>query len=259
MTKGDLIILDKLCHASLIDGAYLAKADLRVFKHNDPADLAKILKQSRNKYPKILVVTESVFSMDGDLAPLKKLTALRQKYGFWFLIDEAHAVGVFGAKGEGLAGQLGLQNEIDVQIGTFSKALDGLGGYVCGPRLLIDYLLNRSRAFIYTTALPEIIVKNNLRHLRRIQKKSLRRKLWSNIEYFSGRLGIKASSAIIPLVICGEQETINISRSLQRHGFAIPAIRYPTVPRGQARLRITISAEQTKRQMDKLLKLLEKK
>ncbi|GBR74118.1 8-amino-7-oxononanoate synthase [Candidatus Termititenax aidoneus] len=255
LDRGDLIILDKLCHASLIDGARLAQADIRVFKHNNPADLEKILRQSRN-YKKILVVTESVFSMDGDRAPLAELTALRRQYGFWLLVDEAHAVGVFGESGEGLAGQLGMNGDIDIQIGTFSKAFDGLGGYVCGSRLLIDYLVNKSRAFIYTTALPKIILRKNLANLKKVQSKKQRRKLWKNINYFSARLGIRADSAIIPLLIGDEKKALALAEKLRDEGFIIPAIRYPTVPRGQARLRLTISAETTKRQMNKLLALL---
>ena len=258
MGKGDLIILDKLCHASLIDGARLPQADIRVFKHNQPADLEKILRQSKS-YQKILIVTESVFSMDGDRAPLLDLAALRRKYGFWLLVDEAHAVGVFGQRGEGLAGQLGVSKDIDISIGTFSKACDGLGGYVCGSQLLIDYLINKSRAFIYTTALPKIILQRNLANLRKIQRKNLREKLWRNIEYFSARLGVKANSAIIPLLVGAEQKALALAEKLRAGGFAVPAIRYPTVPRGQARLRFTISATQTKRQMDKLLKILKLK
>ncbi|MDR1322821.1 MAG: 8-amino-7-oxononanoate synthase [Candidatus Margulisbacteria bacterium] len=255
MNKGDLIILDKLCHASLIDGARLAQADIRVFKHNNSASLEKILRQSRN-YKKILVVTESIFSMDGDRTPLLELTTLRRQYGFWLLVDEAHAVGVFGERGEGLAGQLGVNQDIDIQIGTFSKAFDGLGGYVCGSRLLIDYLVNRSRAFIYTTALPQIILQKNLANLKKVQSKKRREKLWKNIACFGARLGVKANSAIIPLLIGDEQKTLALAEKLRDSGFIIPAIRYPTVPRGQARLRLTLSAEQTKRQMDKLLKII---
>jgi glycine C-acetyltransferase/8-amino-7-oxononanoate synthase len=249
--KGDLIILDKLCHASLIDGARLARAGLRVFKHNNPADLEKILRQSRD-YKKILVVTESIFSMDGDRAPLAELAALRRQYGFWLLVDEAHAVGVFGERGEGLAGQLGVSGDIDAQIGTFSKAFDGLGGYVCGSRLLIDYLVNKSRAFIYTTALPKIILRKNLANLKKVQSKKRREKLWKNIAYFSTRLSVKADSAIIPLLIGGEKEALALAEKLRDNGFIIPAVRYPTVPRGQARLRLTINAELTRRQMDSL-------
>jgi glycine C-acetyltransferase/8-amino-7-oxononanoate synthase len=255
MDKGDLIILDKLCHASLIDGARLAQADIRIFKHNNPADLEKVLRQS-TRYQKILVVTESIFSMDGDHAPLAELTALRRQYGFWLLVDEAHAVGVFGERGEGLAGQLGVNGDIDIQIGTFSKAFDGLGGYVCGSRLLIDYLINKSRAFIYTTALPKIILRKNLANLKKIQSKKQREKLWKNINYFSTRLGVKVDSAIIPLLIGDEKKTLALAEKLRDNDFIIPAIRYPTVPRGQARLRLTLNAEQTQRQMDKLLKII---
>ncbi|MDR1452350.1 MAG: 8-amino-7-oxononanoate synthase [Candidatus Margulisbacteria bacterium] len=253
--KGDLVILDKLCHASLIDGARLSQADLRVFKHNQPADLEKLLRQSA-AYPKILVVTEGVFSMDGDRAPLSELTALRKKYGFWLLVDEAHAVGALGRRGEGLAGQLGVAQDIDISIGTFSKALDSLGGYVCGSRPLIDYLINRSRAFIYTTALPKIILQKNLANLQKIQRQNPRKKLWRNIAYFSTRLGVKADSAIIPLLIGAEKKALALAEKLRVGGFAVPAIRYPTVPYGQARLRFTISAETTKKQMDKILEIL---
>ncbi|MDR1997506.1 MAG: 8-amino-7-oxononanoate synthase [Candidatus Margulisbacteria bacterium] len=256
MGKHDLLILDKLCHASLIDGARLSGADLRVFKHNDARDLARILSQTGAKYSKILVITEAVFSMDGDLAPLKALTELRAQYGCWLGVDEAHAVGVFGARGAGLAEELGLTGQIDLSIGTFSKALDSLGGYAAGSQLLIDYLVNRARPFIYSTALPPSVLRANLKHLRRLQSRKLRQKLWQNIEYFCGKLNVPARSAIVPVLVGDEGAALQMAEKLRRQGFLIPAIRYPTVPKGQARLRITLSAAQTRRQLDSLLKLL---
>lgn len=259
MAKGDLIILDKLVHASLIDGAYLSQADIRVFKHNDVADLEDILQTVKNKYKKILVITESVFSMDGDRAKLEELYALTRKYQVWLMVDEAHAIGVFGHKGNGLLASLGI-HDVEVVTGTLSKAIGGLGGYVAGAQELKEYLINRSRAFIYTTALPEIVIKQNIRSFKKLSDR-LQKKLWQNIKYFYTRAQKyidlpEPQSAIIPIIIGDEKKAMQRSQELAAKGFILPAVRYPTVPKGKARLRITITAVQTKKEIDKLIAAL---
>lgn len=256
MGQEDLIILDKNSHASLIDGAYLSRAKLRVFKHNDVSDLEDILQKSKATYKKILVITEAVFSMDGDLAPLKEIYALTREHEVWLLVDEAHALGVFGERGNGLASALGL-HEVEIITGTLSKAIGGLGGYVAGSRELKKFLINRARAFIYTTALPEIVIKKNICGLKKMNDR-LQKKLWQNIDYFYVQakkyLDLpKPLSAIVPLIIGDEEEALQRSQDLEKKGFVLPAVRYPTVPKGQARLRITITADQTKRDIDRLI------
>jgi 8-amino-7-oxononanoate synthase len=268
MGKGDLIILDKLCHASLIDGAYLSRADMRVFKHNTVADLTNILQTQKTKYKKILVITESVFSMDGDWAPLKELAALTREQGVWLMVDEAHAIGVFGDRGNGLLAALGI-HDAEIITGTLSKAIGGLGGYVAGSVVLKEYLINRARSFIYTTALPTMVVKENLRNLKNMNNR-LQKKLWNNIDYFYAqfcrdatsciptKLRIaKPQSAIIPIMIGDEGEALRRSQILEEKGFILPAIRYPTVPKGKARLRLTITAEHTRKEIDALIKALQ--
>jgi 8-amino-7-oxononanoate synthase len=263
MSKGDAIIIDKLCHASIIDGCYLSDADVRVFKHNDLASLEKILGEIQNKYQKKIIITESVFSMDGDIAPLFEISMLAKKYDCWTMVDEAHAVGVFGETGAGLLEEFDLENEFDIRIGTLSKAVDSLGGYVAGSRELIDFLINKSRSFIYTTALPETVVKQSLMNLKKlIADKKGRKKLWENIGYFyllakKYNLKIeKPNSAIIPIIVGDEAKTLELSKKLLVENITLPAIRYPTVPKGAARLRCTITAKHTKPQIEKLVFVL---
>ena len=259
MGKGDLIILDKLCHASLIDGTYLSRAQIRVFKHNSLADLKKILQAEKDKYAKILVITESVFSMDGDQAPLRELFALTREYKVWLMVDEAHAIGVFGKNGNGLLAAQDIHG-VEIVTGTLSKSIGGLGGYVAGTFVLKEYLINRARSFIYTTALPTIVVKENLHGFHKMNNR-LQKKLWRNIDYFYAQAHKvifiqKPQSAIIPIMIGDEQEALRRSRQLEARGFILPAIRYPTVPKGQARLRLTITAEHKKKDIDKLIAAL---
>lgn len=258
MGKGDLIILDKLCHASLIDGAYLSRAELRVYKHNDIADLQNILNAAKNKYKKILVITESVFSMDGDQAPLQAIFLATREHGAWLMVDEAHAIGVFGKKGSGLLNTFGL-SEVEIVTGTLSKAIGGLGGYVAGSAELKAYLINRARAFIYTTALPKSVIVQNLKGLKKMSAR-VQKKLWQNIDYFytqAKALPIaKPQSAIIPLVIGDEIAALRFAQKLEDQGFSLSAVRYPTVPKGKARLRITITAEQSKKDIARLVKAL---
>lgn len=263
MAKGDAIIIDKLCHASIIDGCYLSGADIRVFKHNDLASLEKILGEVQNKYQKKLIITESVFSMDGDLAPLFEISMLAKKYDCWTMVDEAHAVGVFGETGAGLLEELDLENEFDIRIGTLSKAVDTLGGYVAGSKQLIEFLINKSRPFIYTTALPEAVVKQSLKNLKKLSAdKKGRKKLWENIGYFyllaqRYKLNItKPQSAIIQIIIGDETKALAVSQKLLAKNIVLPAIRYPTVPKGQARLRCTLTADHTKPQIEKLVAIL---
>jgi 8-amino-7-oxononanoate synthase len=260
MEKGDLIIIDKLNHASIIDGCHLSGADIRVYKHKDLKSLEKILMSTEKKYKKKIIITETVFSMDGDVAPLKEIAALAKKYDCWTYVDEAHAVGVYGSHGAGVVAELGLSDQVDIQMGTLSKAVAGLGGYVAGSKLLCEYLINSSRSFIYTTALPQNVIKELIENIQWLQRSDdLREKLWSNVRYFyelaqAKGLNIhKPESPIIPILIGDEEKALAVAAALQEKNIFLPAVRYPTVPKGQARLRCTITAEHTKEQIEYLI------
>ncbi len=246
--KGDVIIMDKLAHACLIDGARASEATLRIFSHNDLEKLESHLGWAREKHPdaKVMIITESVFSMDGDLAPLRELVELKERFGAILFLDEAHAVGVRGQGVQGLAGQLGLNGRIEIQMGTLGKALGVSGGYIAGSRMLIDFLINRARSFIFSTAPPPAVAAACRAALRIVQSPeggSLKVRLWENIQLLVSSLEIPtAPSAIIPLILGSEERAMAGATLLSDAGFFVPAIRYPTVPRQTARLRITLSA-----------------
>lgn len=241
--KGDFVIIDKLSHACLIDAAKNSAATLRVFPHNDVSKLASLLTRLREKHPssQILVITESVFSMDGDICPLREITEACAASGAMILLDEAHATGVFGTTGMGLAEELGLQDRIDFQMGTFSKALGLHGGYLAASRDWINLVINRARPFIYTTAPPPALANaasTAIGIVRSTRGKSLRERLFANVRM------LKAGnpSPIIPHILGSEAKALEASALLLEKGFLAPAIRYPTVPRHAARLRLTVSA-----------------
>jgi 8-amino-7-oxononanoate synthase len=271
VSKNDVILLDKLCHASLIDGAKLSGAILRVFPHNHVGKLESHLEWAQREHPddRVLIMTESVFSMDGDLAPLRELVQLKKQFGALLMLDEAHAIGVIGLNGRGLAAAENLSHEVDVQMGTLSKALGASGGYICGSRTLIEWLINRARSFIYSTAPPPAIAAAALAavdFLASPEGEERRRLLWEKIKLIRelflslevGRFdaGNKRStlnaqrptsnaggqSAILPLIVGDEQSALDLASALQDEGFLVPAIRYPTVGKGAARLRITVTA-----------------
>jgi 7-keto-8-aminopelargonate synthetase-like enzyme len=252
-------LLDKLCHASLIDGAKLSGATLRVFPHNHLGKLESHLNWAKREHPsaRIVIVTESVFSMDGDRVPLRELVELKKRFGALLFLDEAHAVGVIGPNGRGLAAEENLSAEVEVQMGTMSKALGVSGGYICGSRSLIEWLINRARSFIYSTAPPPAIsaaARAAIEFLGSPNGEERRLQLWKRIEMlqqhlpqdrqssFAREKRKRAPSAIFPWIIGDEQTAIDLSRALQIEGFLVPAIRYPTVAKGSARLRVTVTA-----------------
>ncbi|MBC8127664.1 MAG: 8-amino-7-oxononanoate synthase [Gloeobacteraceae cyanobacterium ES-bin-144] len=240
--KSDFVVLDKLCHACLVDAARLSGATLRNFPHNDLGKLRHILStiRARNTDARILLATESVFSMDGDLCPLSGIVELAEAYDALLFLDEAHGFGVLGPTGMGLAEQENLQHRVTFQMGTLSKAAGLSGGYLAASREWIDLLTNRARSFIYSTAPPPAIAHAGLAALQLIRSdagKHLRTRLMENLSLIS-----KSSTPIIPKIIGSNEAALNASSSLADSGLLIPAIRYPTVPRGTARLRISISA-----------------
>jgi 8-amino-7-oxononanoate synthase len=239
---GDFVVLDRLSHACLVDGAKLSGATLRVFRHNEAGHLSAVLAKLRERSAeaRILVVTESVFSMDGDLCPLKEIVEIAERYEVELLLDEAHAFGVFGPNGMGLAEQLGLQERVTFQMGTLSKAAGLAGGYLAASRPWIDLVLNRARSFIYTTAPPPAMAhaaSASLAMIRSAEGASLRESLRSRQARFA-----ECVSPILPVILGTNEAALSASNRLEQRGFLVPAIRFPTVPRNTARLRISLSA-----------------
>ena len=261
--KNDFIFSDELNHASIIDGIRLSRAKCFVYKHNDMADLQRVIQEADKSRagesalpaPRKLIVTDAVFSMDGDLAKLPELLRIAKENDCLLMIDEAHATGVLGKTGRGLAEHYGCAHA-DVTVGTLSKAVAAEGGFVAGLKQLTEFLKNKSRSFIFTTAMAPAVAAaacNNLRyidaHPERVQN------LRDNVKFFCEALqreGVNVElspSAIVPIVIGDEAKAMQISAKLQEQGILIPAIRYPTVAKGQARLRASLMATHTRKQL----------
>lgn len=257
--KEDVIIFDKLVHASIVDAARLSGAALRVFDHNDPASLEKKLKWAAarpdhgSRKSRTLIVTESVFSMDGDLAPLRNIVELKERYGAWLMLDEAHATGLFGAGRRGLAEACELAGQIEIQMGTLGKTLAASGGYICGSRALIDFLVNRARSFIFSTApvpAASAAAKAALELVQSREGEERRVRAWSLVDQFKNALiGTRrptlVQSPIVPIIVGESATALTLAAELRARGFFVPAIRYPTVARNAARLRVTITAAHT--------------
>ncbi len=256
--SSDFVFLDKLCHASLVDGARLSGATIRVFPHNDLEKLSRLLQSTRAKHTDatILVATESVFSMDGDLCPLREIVDLTEIHGALLLLDEAHAIGVLGPSGLGLAERENLQSRIAFQMGTLSKAAGLAGGYVAATREWIDLLANRARSFVYSTAPPPAVAHAAIASLKLMMSPEgnlLRENLHHNVALLSPH-----PAAIIPIIFGDNDRVISAAAALEAHGYMVPAIRYPTVPRNKARLRISVSAAHPPEQVSELASLLAK-
>lgn len=261
--ESDVLILDKLCHASLIDGARLSNAAVRIFPHNHLGKLESHLEWARSNFPegRVIVVTEAVFSMDGDRAPLAEIVEMKSRHGALLLLDEAHAVGVLGRNGRGLADALRLEGEVDIQMGTLSKALGVAGGYIAGSRKLVELLVNRARSFIYSTAPPPAVAAAAAAAIEWLQTdegERRREQLWSNLAVFGEQMpgifndGQRIQSPIIPIILGDTERALAAAAQLGERGFFVPAIRFPTVPRDAARLRVTITARHTVAQITAL-------
>jgi 7-keto-8-aminopelargonate synthetase-like enzyme len=282
MGKDDIIVVDKLVHVCIVDAARLCGAKLRVFAHNDLNDLEEILQwadgrgqvpkggvafspvKGAQSKPRTLIVTESVFSMDGDHAPLRELVELKEKYGAWLMVDEAHATGLYGANRRGLAEEFGVSSRIEIQMGTLGKAIGAAGGYICGSRALSEYLVNRARTFIFSTAPVPAAAAAASAGIRFIQSplgEERRQLLWQRVAELQSRLHRQTSGlpcAIIPWLIGGESAAVEAAVALRRLGIFIPAIRYPTVARGEARLRLTVTAAHSSADIAELIAALER-
>ncbi|HHT9144645.1 MAG: 8-amino-7-oxononanoate synthase [Candidatus Brocadiaceae bacterium] len=256
--REDIVIGDKLNHASIIDGCRQSGATFRVYPHNDVSQLESLLQRS-SIYRRRLVVTDSVFSMDGDTAPLPKIAEIAQKYDVILMIDDAHATGVFGQHGKGMIEHYGLEGKVDIIMGSLSKAIGSIGGFIAGSKCLIDFLKNKARSFIYTTALPPAACAASLAGLTLIQEDTSHiDKLWENIKYLKSQLSkfisnIAGESPIVPIIIGSAEDALSISKRLYEKGILIPAIRPPTVPLGTSRLRISLMATHSKEDINRLI------
>lgn len=257
--KGDCIFSDRLNHASIIDGIALSGAKSFRFQHNDCAHLESLLKEERAKFAKALIITESVFSMDGDICPLNDLVKLKEKYNCMIFIDEAHSTGIFGKNGSGIAELEGLEEKVDFIMGTFSKALGSFGAYLATSQEVVDYLINTSRSFIYSTALPPAVIASNIASIELIKDEPWRRvELLGSARYLRESLvkrGFKVlgGSQIIPVVIGDNDSTVELAARLREAGYWVLPIRPPTVPAGQARLRFSLTVHHTKELLERLI------
>lgn len=249
--KGDVIFSDKLNHASIIDGMKLSDGKFFRYPHNNMEALEKLLIRERNNFNNAVIVSESVFSMDGDIADLKKLVELKEKYNCILILDEAHAFGVFGKKGLGVCETLGIIDQVDLIVGTFGKAIGSMGAFAVGNKTLIDYLTNKARSFIFSTALPPIniaftkwIIENKLptTYEKRMQMLKIAKKAGSE-------------SHIIPVVIGGNKETVETCEILFQNGYFTLPIRPPTVPEGTSRLRLSLTTEITEQELQNAISL----
>lgn len=261
--RGDAVYADRHVHASIIDGIALSGARHIRYRHNDVDHLRGLLAKG-DEFRRRMIVTEGIFSMDGDAAPLVDLVRLKREFDAVLIVDEAHSNGVYGQDGAGLAQEQGLAREIDVQMGTFGKAYGAYGAYVAGDQLLIDYLINTARSFLFTTALPPLVNRLNLRALDIVRDQPWRRRqLFDNAAFFRAAMrqrghNIGASTSyIVPWIIGGERETLAVSKALWDRGIAAVAIRPPTVPAGGSRIRLSLMATHQRADLEYALQAID--
>ncbi|MEE8043605.1 MAG: 8-amino-7-oxononanoate synthase [Thermodesulfobacteriota bacterium] len=257
----DIIYSDELNHASIIDGARLSRADVKVYKHLDLNNLQALLDSDKNKTCKKLILTDTVFSMDGDLVPLPELVEISEQYGCMLMIDEAHATGVLGKRGSGATEHFGVEDRVPVVMGTLSKAVGSLGGYIAGSQELIDFIRNRVRSYIFDTSLPPASLAASITAIDIIENEPERREhLWKMVEQFktgiedTGLKVLPSHSAIIPILIGDAEPALNFAKMLRDNGVFTPAVRPPSVPHGMCRIRATLMAQHTQEHIDAALK-----
>ena len=250
--RGDAIFSDRLNHASIVDGITLSGAKLFRFRHNDPEHLENMLKKERGMFREALIITESIFSMDGDRAPLKELVDLKERYNCRIMVDEAHATGIFGVRGSGVVEEEDLEENVDLIMGTFGKALGGFGAYMASTNDITRYLVNFCRSFIYSTSLPPSIVAVNMAGVKVIKDEPWRRKgLLENAAYLRSELQragfkVRGTSQIVPLLIGDNEASVRLSEKLKDAGYRALPIRPPTVPEGESRIRFSLTYNHTK-------------
>jgi len=257
--EGDLVLSDKLNHASIIDGARLSGAVLRTYPHKNLKRLEEILKKAP-PYKKRLIITDGIFSMDGDIAPLPELVKLSQRFKAILMLDDAHATGVLGKRGRGTCEHFGIKNGVDIQMGTFSKALGNLGGFVAGSKTLVEYIRNRARSFIYSTSLPPAIIAGCIKAIEIVENDAgLREQLWSNVRRFRKGLAdlnfniMGAETQIIPVCMADASLTMDAARFLLENGIFAPGVRPPTVARNKCRIRTSLMATHTDAHIDRAI------
>jgi glycine C-acetyltransferase len=265
--KDDFILSDELNHASIIDGARLSRAKIKVFRHKDVAHAEELLQEIQHEPGRKLLITDGVFSMDGDIGPVDKLAQLAEKYGAIMMIDDAHASGVLGRNGRGSADHFHVTDKVDVQVGTLSKAIGALGGYVCGSRDLIDYLYHRARPFLFSTSHPPSVAATCIAAFDILESEPDRiDRLWANTSYFKQQLGDagfnvggvstpKSETPITPIIIGDGRRTMDFSKALFEAGVMATGIAFPTVPEGKARIRTIMTSEHTREQIDQALEI----
>lgn len=263
--KGDLILSDELNHASIIDGVKLSKADKAVFRHSDMEHLEELLKEKRSNYNDVLIITDGVFSMDGDLAKLPEIVALAEKYECMTYVDDAHGSGVLGENGRGTVDHFHLHGRVDFIIGTLSKGIGVIGGYVAGNNTMREWLLHRGRPALFSTALTPGSAAACIEAFKILDETTeYTDKLWDNAKYFKEKLGAlgfntgKSETPITPVIIGDEAKTMEFSRALLEEGVFVSGIVFPTVPKGTGRLRCMISATHEKAHLDKAVEAFEK-
>jgi glycine C-acetyltransferase len=266
--KEDFILSDELNHASIIDGARLSKAKIKVFRHKDVAHCEELLKEIENEPGRKLIITDGVFSMDGDIGPVDQLAALAEKYGAIMMVDDAHASGVLGKNGRGSVDHFGCHGKVDVQVGTLSKAIGSLGGYVCGSRDLIEFLYHRARPFLFSTSHPPSVAASCIAAFDVLEQEPDRiDRLWDNTRYFKQQLAglgfdiggknTPASETPITPIIVGEgRKAMDFSRALFDAGVMATGIAFPTVAEGKARIRAIVTSEHTRAELDQALETL---
>ena len=266
--KEDFILSDELNHASIIDGARLSKAKIKVFRHKDVAHCEEILRELENEPGRKLIITDGVFSMDGDIGPVDKLAALAEKYGAIMMVDDAHASGVLGRNGRGSVDHLNCHGMVDIQVGTLSKAIGSLGGYVCGSRDLIEFLYHRARPFLFSTSHPPSVAASCLAAFDVLENEPERiDRLWDNTRYFKAELaglgfdiGGKSTPSsetpITPILVGEGRKAMAFSRALFEAGVMATGIAFPTVQEGKARIRTIMTSEHTRAQLDQALETL---
>ena len=263
--KEDAILSDKLNHASIIDGVRLTKAKRYVWEHRDANDLRKKLEEAKNDgAKKLLVITDGVFSMDGDLAPLPELVEACEEYGAILMVDDAHGEGVLGSHGKGIVDHFGLHDRVDIEVGTLSKAFGIVGGFVAGKKNLIDYLKQKARPFLFSSSLSPVETAAGIAAVEKLAKSDeLVKRLWSNAEYFKKKmidLGFDcghSETPITPVMLYDAKLSSEFSKKLYEDGIFASSIGFPTVPRGKARIRVMISAAHTMEDLDFAVKKFE--
>jgi glycine C-acetyltransferase len=266
--REDFILSDELNHASIIDGARLSRAKIKVFRHKDIDHCEELLKEVQKEPGRKLIITDGVFSMDGDIGPVPALCDLAEKYGAIMMVDDAHASGVLGRNGRGSIDHFGCHGRVDVQVGTLSKAIGALGGYVCGSRDLIDYLYHRARPFLFSTSHPPSVAATCIAAFDLLEQEPERiDRLWENTRYFKAELaklgfdigGVTTPASetpITPVIVGDGGATMAFSKALFEEGLMATGIAFPTVPEGKARIRTIMTSEHTREELDQSLDTL---